>query len=143
MSNVNIRAWVAALAETLALKCFSNGDGTGTLAVQPVAAAVASETLLTPSEITKTVAASGTPEALAADGTFFHVAKIKAIKASRAANTGTVYLGCSSSNDSQPIELGAGDEITIDVGVNGAKLDLNDFYLDVATNGDGVTIQYW
>lgn len=95
----------------------------------------------TPIQITKTVAASGTPEALAASGTYFRKATILAQKAARSANTGTVYLGIGSTNDTQPIGLSPGDVWSIEA-PQGEKYDLNDWYLDVATNGDGVVIIY-
>jgi hypothetical protein len=96
----------------------------------------------TNNQVTKTVSAAATPEALAADGTFFRVAIVKAIKSGRTANTGTVYLGGLSTNDSQPIDLAAGAEYVLRA-AEGTKLDLNDFYLDVATDGDGATVIYW
>jgi hypothetical protein len=94
-----------------------------------------------PTQIIKTVAATGTPEVLAADGTFFTSATIIAKKAARTANTGTVYLGLSSTNDAQPRPLEPGEEVVIKAPTN-QKYDLNDLYLDVTTNGDGVVIWY-
>ena len=94
-----------------------------------------------PTQITKTVAAIATPEALAADGTFFQTATIIAKKAARTANTGIVYLGIGATNDTQALPLNPGDVYEVNAPV-GQKYDLNDFYLDVATAADGVVIIY-
>jgi hypothetical protein len=97
---------------------------------------------IAPTTVIKTVAASGTPESIAADGTFFRHATVFAKKAARTVNTGVIYVGTTSVNDAQPYDLEPGDVWTIDAPAGG-KLDLNDFYVDVATNGDGVVVIYW
>ena len=97
---------------------------------------------IVPTRIVKTVTSSGTPEAIAADNTFFRHATIIAKKAARTANTGTIYLGVTSTNDDQSIDMEPGDIWRI-VAPVGSKLDLNDFYVDVTTNGDGVVVIYY
>lgn len=95
----------------------------------------------TPTQVTKTVAAVGTPEALAADNTTFRRATVIGKKAARTNNTGIVYLGIGSTNDSQALEISPNETITIEA-APGEKMDLNDFYLDVLNAGDGVIIIY-
>lgn len=95
----------------------------------------------TPTQITKTVAASGTPEALAAAGSFFSRAILIGKKAARTNNTGIVYLGIGSTNDTQAWEIAAGAVLTLEAPM-GQRWDLNDWCLDVATNGDGLVIIY-
>ena len=102
---------------------------------------LASATLVVPTQIIKTVAASATPEALAADGTFFQTATLIGKKAARTLNAGTVYLGIGSTNDTQALEILPGEIVEITAS-SGQKYDLNDWYLDVATAGDGVVVIY-
>lgn len=94
-----------------------------------------------PTQIIKTVAATGTPEALAADATYFRTALIGALKAARTANVGIVYLGIGATNDTQPFALNSGEWLTINAPV-GQKYDLNDWVLDVLNAGDGVAVIY-
>ena len=99
------------------------------------------EAVTVPTQITKTVAAAGTPEALAADGTFFQSATYIGIKAARTNNAGTVYLGIGATNDTQIIPIAPGEQGVIQA-PPGQKFDLNDFYLDVETAGDGLGLIY-
>lgn len=62
-------------------------------------------------------------------------------KANRTANTGTVYVGMLSANDSQPIEITAGAVVSVLI-PDGRALDLSKIYLDVVTVGDGVLVLY-
>lgn len=82
----------------------------------------------TPAEGSKTVAATGTPEALAASGTCREVF-IYPLRT----NTGVVYWGTVSTNDAQhgtlPIVLTA---------PQGKLINLASIYLDVTVNGEGV-----
>lgn len=94
-----------------------------------------------PQHIVKTVAATGTPEPLAANGTFFKTALIIARKAARVVNTGKVWLGVTAPDGSQPIGMASDSERTINA-PEGQRYDLNDFYLDVETAGDGVVVIY-
>ena len=95
-----------------------------------------------PTELIKTVTSSATPEKVAATSTPFRVATVMGKKAARTNNTGTVWLGLAATNDSQSLEITPGEIKTIEVPPNIADWDLTDFYLDVATNGDGVIIWY-
>lgn len=99
------------------------------------------EVLTVPTQVIKTVAATGTPEALAANNTFFSTALIGGVKAARTANVGIVYLGIGSGNDTQPFAINPSEWLTINAPV-GQKFDLNDWYLDVLNAGDGVAIIY-
>lgn len=107
----------------------------------PVLETLANSVATTPTQITKTVAAIGTPEALAADGTYFRTAKLIGKKAARTDNVGIVYLGIGGTNDTQPFPVNPGEEIEIKV-PPGEKFDLNDWYCDVLNAGDGLTIIY-
>jgi hypothetical protein len=107
----------------------------------PVLETLASSVDTTPTQITKTVAAIGTPEALAADGTFFRTATIIGKKAPRIDNVGIVYLGIGAGNDTQPYEITPGETIELSA-PPGEKYDLNDWYCDVLNAGDGVIIIY-
>ena len=95
----------------------------------------------TPTQITKTVAATGTPEALAPNGTYFRMAKLSGKKAARTDNAGIVYLGIGGTDNTQPFPINPGEEIEIKV-PPGEKFDLNDWYCDVLNAGDGLTIIY-
>ena len=57
----------------------------------------------------------------------------------RANNVGTVYVGPSKDNDSQPYPITAGAEVIL-VSPDGATFNLRDWYVDVVNAGDGVTI---
>jgi len=95
----------------------------------------------TPTQITKTIAATDTPEALAADGTFFRRATLIGKKSARTNNAGIVYLGIGSTDDTQAIEISPNEVKGIEA-PPGEKYDLNDWYLDVLNAGDGVIIIY-
>ncbi len=60
-------------------------------------------------------------------------------KAARTANTGTVYIGPTSDNDTQPIPITTGQIFTL-VAPPGQYIDLYDYWLDVVTVGDGVVV---
>lgn len=113
-------------------------DGSGT--ALPVSEATPSSVTV-PTQVIKTIAATDTPEALAADSTFFQTAMIGGLKAARTNNVGTVYLGIGLTNDTQPLAITAGEWVSI-VAPIGQKFDLNDFYLDVLNAGDGVAVIY-
>ena len=103
---------------------------------------LANSTATTPTQITKTVAATDTPEALAADGTFFRKATLIGKKSARVNNVGIVYLGIGTANDSQAYEISPNEVVGLSV-PNGEKHDLNDWVLDVLNAGDGVIIIYF
>lgn len=78
---------------------------------------------------TKTVAAAGTPEALVATSTKVGSVVIVPLRT----NTNAVYVGVSSTNDTQHAE----PPIVI-TAAEGEVIDLNLIYIDVVTNGEGV-----
>lgn len=94
--------------------------------VQPASASTTAATLAGDS---KTVAATGTPEALVGVSTLVETVIISPLRS----NTGLAYVGFSATNDTQqietPIVLAAPD---------GKKLDLSLIYVDVTVNGEGV-----
>jgi len=56
-------------------------------------------------------------------------------------NTGIVYLGQSATADEQPIAMSPGDE-RVFAAPAGAMWDLSQWYMAVASNGDGLVIIY-
>ena len=96
---------------------------------------------ITPTQIIKTVAIVGTPEALAAAGTVFRTATIAGIKAARTNNVGTVYLGIGATNDTQVYKISPGETVKL-TAPPGEKYDLNDWYCDVLNAGDGLGVIY-
>ncbi len=94
----------------------------------------------------KLPASAATPERLAAPGTYVSSVTIIGQRLARVANASSVFIGSSSVNDSQLVELTPGGTVP---GVNGSAysftappgrvIDLGDIYVDVITVGDGVT----
>ena len=62
-------------------------------------------------------------------------------KANRTDNTGTVWVGFQSADDSQPIKVAAGATVGISIPA-GRSIVLSSLYLDVETNNDGVLVLY-
>ena len=77
----------------------------------------------------KTVAAAGTEEALGSSTTLTSGVRIKALSG----NTGNVFVGANPVTSSTGFVLEPGEEAFIEVA------NLATVYLDVATNGDGVS----
>lgn len=92
----------------------------------------------------KAPAAIGTPEALAASGTYVQKVTIFAIRASRTTNTSSVWVDGIATNNAQSIELlpgSAGNPMGAFVSFEappGKVIDLADIYVDAATVTDGV-----
>ena len=92
-------------------------------------------------------AATGTPEQLAATGTYVNSVTIIAQRAARVANTSSVWIDAIATNNTQLIELTPGAAAS--PGINGSAysfnappgkvIDLGDIYVDAITLGDGVT----
>lgn len=91
--------------------------------------------------VVKTVAASGTPERVSATHIFFRSATFYGKNAYRTNNTGSVYLGTTSTNNEQHLEITPGG-VWVITAPRGMVFDLYDLYLDVATNADGVLVEY-
>lgn len=106
-------------------------------ALKAVAGANASTTALTWTQATKTVAASGTPEVMAASSTLCDSVLLEGKNARGTNNTGNVWIGATSANDTQLLMIAPGERLTL-AAPAGKKLDLNLIYIDVATNADGV-----
>ena len=83
------------------------------------------------------------PIALTNSGPWSRAMQISLIgkKDNRTANTSTVYIGGLSGNDSQPIEVPAGQAVGLVLPPN-TMIDLSTLYLDVGTAGDGVMVLY-
>lgn len=105
--------------------------------VNAILGASASTTAATLAQINKTVAATGTPEAISGSANKVESVLIKALKGRATANTGVVYIGFSATNDAQLHALAPGEEMTL-TAPDGKKIDTAAIYIDVATNGDGV-----
>lgn len=92
----------------------------------------------------KAPASIGTPEALAASGTYVQKVTIFAIRASRMTNTSSVWVDGIATNNAQSIELlpgSAGNPMGAFVSFEappGKVIDLADIYVDSATVTDGV-----
>ena len=100
------------------------------------------EKVAIPQQIIKTVADSGTPEAITSTSpTYFVYAIFIGRKAARTANTGNIWLGITSGDNTQPIRLVPGQEKTIEAPPS-KQFNLSDWYVDVETNGDGVIVIY-
>jgi hypothetical protein len=63
-------------------------------------------------------------------------------KGPRTANTGIVYIGMTSGDDTQTISVAADAEVVITAPPN-KFIDLSKWYFDVATANDGVTIVFY
>lgn len=90
----------------------------------------------------KTVAATGTPEALVADETPAQWVEMIAQKDQGSANTGSIWYGPSSADATNTRLMATGAVARIDAPA-GQKINLADIFIDVATNGDGVTFTYF
>lgn len=98
-------------------------------------------------EGSKLPVAAGTPERLAAVGTYVSQVTIIGQRLARVPNTGLAWLGSTLTNDTQLVALAPGSveypngsfySITAPPG---RVIDLGDIYVDIVTAGDGVT--YW
>lgn len=87
-------------------------------------------------EGTRAPAATTTPEALTTTN-LVHSVLIRAGRTARVANTGSVWIGVTSTNDTQLIELVPGATITF-TAPPGKYIDLATIYVDAVTLTDGV-----
>lgn len=91
--------------------------------------------------VIKTVAASGTPEAVTASPTLFREATFYGRKAAQTDNATRVWIGFVVTDGAQPIALDPGGEVVISA-PQGQMYNLADFYVDVVTGTDGVVVVY-
>lgn len=109
----------------------------------PVTAQSARENPLVvlPASFFKTVAAAATPERASATRILCSGFQITGMKDRTTANTGTIWFGWTSANDTQlePVLSGESRSLTAPLG---ALFDLSQLYIDVATAADGVLITY-
>lgn len=93
----------------------------------------------------KLPASAGTPERLAAVGTYVSSVTLIAQRLARVPNTGSVWIGSTSGNDTQLVELTPGSVGNPNgsaysfTAPPGRVIDLGDIYVDSVTTGDGVT----
>jgi hypothetical protein len=118
-------------------KTIRTTDNAGVHTPHHIVAANPSTTAATLTQGVNTVAAAGTPEALVGSATLVEKVIITATKGFNSANTGAVFVGQSSTNDQNYIRLMPWDVLILDA-PPGKKIDLNQIYIDVVTNGDGV-----
>lgn len=113
------------------------------LALLAATCVVLADGLLKVQELTKTNSSTTVPTRLVSvrGQSFFKTATFYGKLHARTNNTGTVYLGTNSTNDTQAISIAAGDYVVITAPEN-SYFDLYDFYLDVATANDGVVVVF-
>ena len=92
--------------------------------------------------IIKTVAATGTPEALGTSATRAHSFTFLGLKAARTDNAGKVWVSPNSGNDTAAIPINPGDEVTFAANSSDDYFTADQFYIDVETAGDGVVALY-
>ena len=89
------------------------------------------------SQLVKTVAASGTPEAISATSLRVRRAIIIGRSDEQTDNADIVRIGTSSVNGEQPLDIAPGA-----YGPTLENVDLSQWYVDAASNGDGVVVVY-
>ena len=92
-------------------------------------------------QLLKTNSDAATPARIGAQGTYATSITILGNKDWRTANTGTVYIGPTSTNNVQPIAITPGAVVTLAFGPD-QFIDLYDWYVDVVTANDGVVVIY-
>ncbi len=89
----------------------------------------------------KAPAAIATPEAIATGPLWVSYIRIKAFRPTRAVNTGIVYLGITTANDTQVYGLGVGEVLEL-YADSGALIDASKIFVDAVTLTDGVVFSY-
>jgi hypothetical protein len=92
--------------------------------------------------IIKTVAATGTPEALGTSATRFHSVAFQGLKAARTDNTGTVWIQPNSGDGTAAMKLEPGDVVGFTADAADDYFTADQFYIDVETAADGVVALY-
>jgi hypothetical protein len=93
-------------------------------------------------QFSKTVSATGTPEAITNATVLVKEVVFLGKSAPRTDNTGDVYVGITSGNDTQAFKISPGGEAVIRVEDPSGFINLADWYVDVTTASDGVTVIY-
>lgn len=109
---------------------------TNPLAVTSTPTSTAPTTAATYVEGTRAPASLATPEALTTTN-LVHSVIIRAGRTARVANTSSVWVGTTSTNDAQLLELIPGATLTI-TAPPGKYIDLSTIYVDAVTLTDGV-----
>lgn len=92
-----------------------------------------------PKQGKKTITTAGTAEALVSNSTPCKTVTIQALLS----NTGKVYVGTSSvSSTTYGVVLSAGETFSLSNEGHDSRIDLSTIYIDVDTNGEGVTFFY-
>lgn len=91
-------------------------------------------------EFKVTIASTATIGALASQDVWFRKATIWGLKNWQTDNAGDVFVGGSSSAGENHRKIYKGGYIVIEAPL-GSRFNLADFYLEVATNGDGVVVE--
>jgi hypothetical protein len=89
-------------------------------------------------EGSKVVASTTVPERLTLTPTFVSSVEFIAQKAQGSANAGNIWVGVVGTDGTPKRLMATGDKMTISAN-KGEKIDLSAIWIDVATNGDGVT----
>lgn len=93
-------------------------------------------------QFSKTVSATGTPEALTNATVLVKEVTFLGKSAPRTDNTGDVYIGITSGDNTQAFKLPPGGEAVIRVQDPSGFINLSSWYVDVTTANDGVTVIY-
>jgi len=93
-------------------------------------------------QFSKTASSAGTPVAFTNAVVLVKEVTILGKSAPRTDNTGDVYVGVTSGNDTQAFKIAPGGEAVIRVERQDAFIDLSQWYVDVTTANDGVTVIY-
>jgi hypothetical protein len=94
-----------------------------------------------PAQIAKAVTTAGTPVQLTATRTQAASVVVQARKSVSTANTGNVFLGVAGAAGTQLLVLEPGQSVSF-TAANAKAIDLSDFWVDSATNGDGIIVTY-
>lgn len=106
-----------------------------------VTACMAEELRVGSGQIITISAATATPTVFTNANTWVRKVTIRGKKAARTNNTGTVYVGPTSGNDTQGFDIAAGGEAILEA-APGCLINLADWYVDVETANDGVMLVY-
>ena len=105
----------------------------------PVVGLVAQQTVKYGSFI-KTITGT-TASALVTTNLYVKSVTLRGQKSARTDNSDKVYVGWTSTDDTQAFPIAVGGEIVIEAGGD-RMLNLKDIYLDVLQSGDGVVVFY-